>query len=207
MFQRMKKSLCVSVAGLLATAVVGLSARAANAAAFSVNGVNYTTEFNAGSGPDNAMMVLEYDSGATYLFGYSWNPATASPSGEDMLKAVAAASTSTPKALTFTLVPFSFGDAFDSLQYDGHDVVTDVNVAGPYFAYYVSDNGAALDSAEIGAGDRSLSNNSIDDWLYSPTSDFPPLVGPAFVVTTVPEPASLSLLGVGGVMLMRRRRS
>ncbi len=203
----MKKSCFIPVAALAAVAFAGMFAPAADAAVFSVNGINYTTEFNAGSGPDNAMMVLEYGSGATYLFGFSWNPATTSPSGEDMLKAVAAASTSTPKTLTFTLVPFSFGDAFDSLQYDGHDVVTDVNVAGPYFGYYVSDNGAALDSAEFGAGDRSLSDNSIDDWLYSPTSDFPPLVGPAFVVTTAPEPASLSLLGVAGLMLMRRRRS
>jgi hypothetical protein len=201
----MRESAFFPIVALLATAVVGMPA-AADAAVFSVNGVSYTTEFNTGSGPDNALMVLEYGSGATYLFGYSWDEATTSPSGEDMLKAVAAESTSTPKTLTFVLQAFSFGDAFDSIQYDGHNVTTDINDPNsPYFAYFSSDNGAALDWAPTGAGDRTLLNNSIDDWIYA--QPFPADVTASFAVTTAPEPASLSLLGVAGIMLMRRRRS
>src|SRR5271169_4870375 len=105
-------------------AATTLFAQASVAATITVDGNTYTTELNAGSGPDTAAMALEYNPSAVYLFGSSWDPNVTLPTGLDMLNSLAAASGGT---LTTTS---SFGGLFiNTINYKSNQVVYDENTS------------------------------------------------------------------------------
>lgn len=196
--------------GLMA-GVVGILAASAQAAVFSIDGKTYTTQFNVGTGDNKSMMVLEYGQ-TDYLFGFSWSGAA---SGTDMLYAIRDASGG---ALTVDFQTFTFPDGnggfissdfIKTISYTAaHQVTYDEDTS--YFNYFISDDGANWTAPfDFGASGRSLTNGAWDDWVYETTPALPPDFDPPATPTfssAAPEPMSISLLGVGGMLLLRRRR-
>jgi hypothetical protein len=205
-------------------AVVAGEVRGTFGSTFTLNNTTYTTEFNTGSGPDHALMVLQYGGAAgpetTYAFGYSWDPTAGPQDGHDMLLAITANSggTMVPHIEFFTLpddpdvqpfvdtidyltnvpAPYNFPFPFDS-----------TTTGFSWTGYFTSDGGSDWTAPELGDLMRPLADGSADDWVYqdiAPDEDFNSLVTPAFAIAT-PEAGSLGLLAVGLMGFARRRSS
>jgi hypothetical protein len=150
-------------------------------------------------------MVLEYGA-SSYAFGYSWDPVSAVPSGFDMLNGIAANSAG---AMTLDVTYFDFGDGPEpqvyAIGYLANQPVADY--PDSWFNYFTADGGGDWISSELGVGQRTLAEGSADDWVFQdvpPDENFNPQVLPNFEIA-VPEPASLGLLGIGLLLLSRRR--
>jgi len=145
-------------------------------------------EASAGSGPDRATVVLEFQDGAGYVFEVAFDDAVAT-SGIDILQVLES------EIATFqvTVVDFGFGFFVDGIAYAGH---SDGGFGGGdlYWHYWTKETAtdAWLDSP-IGAADRLVQDGAWDGWRYGAGAP-------------VPEPGTGVLLAVGLVGLARSRR-
>jgi hypothetical protein len=96
---------------------------------------------------------------------------------------------------------FGSGDMVTGLDYGGY-VQTGNGAGGTAYWNYFTGDGTTWTRSGMGFGTRDLSNGSYDGWMWNTTTSS----GPDFV-TAAPEPASLVLLGLGSICLLRRRRS
>ncbi len=175
----------------------------------------------AGSGANEAMSVVDFGGGNSYAFGYRWDGAKTS---EDMLVAI--------DGLPGLTVDYNYhpvwGFAVNSFSYDGRTIASDGWVT-TYLSFWWSGNAAwteyvydwnppydLLDTIEhdakagdgenwdyagLGAGFRELADGVWDGWTLGDATTFdadPP-------VSPVPEPATMSVLAIGGLMLLTRR--
>ncbi len=200
---------------LLSLGAVSALALPVGASTFTLNGQTYTTQYNTGTGPDHALMVLEYGS-TNYDFGYSFS---GSPTGFDMLTAVAAASggnmTIQDEFFQFDPLPAPAVPYIEAIDYLSNQPVynypDDPTSPGfSWFGYFNADGGGDWANLQLGAESRFLADGSADDWVYQDVSadaDFNPVAMPTVAIAVpTPEPASLSVLGIGAVALLSRRR-
>jgi len=161
-------------------------------------------EYWAGSGDDEAVLVVDFGSSANYAFGYRWNGSAVS---WDMLDAIDAAGSLEKTATNYGTVTAP-GWLVDTISYDGHTMGV-----GNYFAnFFISDDGENWTVPNYGVSSRSLSDGVFDgfgeaysEWygLGHPDNVYEPADPPT---TPIPEPAALCLLAVGAPALLRRRR-
>ncbi len=91
-----------------------------------------------------------------------------------------------------------FGTQVIGQDFGGFAFIGD-GLGTPYWSYYVGD-GTDWDYAMTGPASRILTDGSYDGWVWSGLQDAPP----DFPVA-IPEPAALSVLMAGALLLRRRR--
>lgn len=122
----------------------------------------------AGEGDARAALVVFFDGQKTaQVWGYRWDSTTAKPSGADMVKAIAAASTDfdvmiqwTNFGYTFAGAGFSFDHAvMNYLRYDFEGAAGDANIS---FNYYTPNTGMGQTGAP-GAATQEICDQAIEE--------------------------------------------
>ena len=172
------------------------------AAPYNHGGTWVEIEYWSGSGDSKAVCVIDFGGGDSYAFGYLW---TGAATAWDMVQAMDA-----PGGLGMEYTMWNFGTAedpvwapaIDSFTYDTHTAISDWETS--FLGYWGSQDGVSWTPHMVGVAGRSLADGCWDGWsLEDPTISYDPLNAP---VTPVPEPATIGLMGMGLLCLLRRGR-
>jgi len=183
------------------------------------NGETYELEYWAGSGANEAVIVVDFNQGPNdvYAFGYRWDGVA---DGGDACTAIVAAGDLDATITNWGGPPPAENFFIDSMAYDGVTLTNEMNYPwSPSWLLFYDDAmgvGELVDwtMAELwGMSGHVLTNGAFEGWLfsydvwpeYSDEPRQPPLAQAGEDI--IPEPCSVALLGVGLGMLAARRRS
>ena len=155
-------------------------------------------EYWAGAvdGDYEAVVVVDFAPGSSFAFGYRWNDGAA-PTGWDALSAINAAG-----ALDVTFTPYSWGVMVNDFAYGS---VVSGDESSYSWGYYIGDDGVNWTApTAYGVSGRPLVDGCWDGWSWGGVDDdWNHLRAP---ITPTPEPISMVLLGLGGMIMSRRRQ-
>ncbi len=146
----------------------------------------YTVSETAGTGANTAYVGVSFSDGADYLFAVNFDGSTTSDVIHHLLD--------DETGLDVDFQDFGFGEFVNGLSYDGH---SDIGYGGGenWWHYWISDDAETWTSPWFGISDRVVVDGSIDGWRYG------------YGYTPIPEPMTVALLGLGGLLIARRRRA
>jgi len=176
--------------GLIVVLVITSSASLATPVNF--HGTWVEVEYWAGTGSNEAIVVIDFGVDS-YGFGYKWD--TGTRYGKDLMDAVDAAG-----SLDYT----ETGGFLNTISYDSYSNVGQNGWPTDWWAYFTSSDGENWETSGVGFATRELSNSSWDGWAHQTTDAWPPAHLP---MTPIPEPVTIALLGLGGLLLAGRRRA
>ncbi|MFC1738839.1 PEP-CTERM sorting domain-containing protein [Planctomycetota bacterium] len=158
---------------------------------------NGEIEYTAGSGSNEATIVIDFDLDDFFMFTYSWE---GEAMGWDALDALDTAGDLYVDSTWFEDWQSHFINDFD---YPG-GVEYDYSADGfPGWHYYGSSDNENW-SQNTGVDYRILNDGDWDSWVWTNyDQSWLPLRGPG--EAPVPEPMTFGLLGLGGLMLRRRK--
>ncbi len=138
-----------------------------------------------GTGVNSAYLYVEWSDGFAADFTVSFD--TAPTTGLGLLDIIESETT-----LTTIRTVHSWGITIDGMAYEGHSDPGYVS-GDDWWHYWVKDAGQQdWASSGVGAGDRNVYDDYSDGWIYGRAG-------------AVPEPATMALLALGGLMLRKRR--
>jgi hypothetical protein len=143
-----------------------------------------TEQFEAGTGQNIANVYFEWSDGYSAQFLIRFEPAMVT--GTDLLDIVEAYT-------DLTTVRLYSGTFINGISFNGH---SDVGYHGDanWWHYWTMNSGEAdWASPAFGAASREVYNGDSDGWVYGRDT------------VPTPEPSSILLLGVGGMILSRMR--
>lgn len=151
-----------------------------------VCGVSATAmPIEVGTGENTAGLYIEWKDGFSVEFAVSF--AGESMTGFDLIQLVAQET-----VLDTVVQNYGFGDFIDGISYEGHSNVGFVP-EDDWWHYWIKDPGQEWISPwEFGASGRIVTDGVWDGWVYGRD--------------TIPEPASVLLFGLGGLLLRRKER-
>jgi len=209
-----------AVRAVLAVAVLLAAAGAQAVPYVAADGREIDVEYWAGTGANQSVLIVDFRQGADdyFAFGYEWDTADA-PTAADMVIALDAAG-----ALDVDMTDYGPGLGFsvDRIRYDDGSGLMQT---GDYPAYMI--DGEAGDPSEegldwllpiFGVSSRELVNASFDGfvhavfpddyegWDYAGPEPRIPLVESGDGPDVIPEPATIALVGLGALGLLRKRK-
>ena len=167
------------------------------AIAATVNAVTYTgsVEYTAGSGSNQATIVIDFDFGNSFLFNYRWDD---DASGWSALTAIDLAG-----ALDVDAKDYGWGVFVNDFDYPGGSEYDYGEGANTGWAYYVGDN--VVWTLGPGASSRSLNYGDWDSWVWTNYSADWSTACRTPGAAPVPEPMTIVLLGLGGLLVGKRK--
>ena len=172
--------------------------------------VTYTgsVEYTAGSGSNQATIVIDFDFKNSFLFTYNWGHGE-SPTGWDAVVAINAASPD----FTMRYTDYGWGILVNDFDYTGateYDYVGNGDTTGIYYwAYYEGDNENWWENM-TGVSARDLKDGDWDSWVWTNSyGQWPDNVirAPGEKPVAIPEPVTLALMVLGGLRLGNGRKS
>lgn len=156
-----------------------------------------------GTGDNRAALVIDFKNGGpAYAWGYRFS---GTKTGFDLLTDVSDADPS----LSYTFTQYSFGKAVTAIQYGNFGQAGFDSGSQGYWAYYLGAGTTApttWTSSSTGYEGRILGVDSWDGWSWAPGFNATAPNANIVAAAPVPEPASMILLGLGSLALLRRRR-
>ncbi|MBN1341626.1 MAG: PEP-CTERM sorting domain-containing protein [Phycisphaerae bacterium] len=139
----------------------------------------------AGTGDNEAYVAIDFKDGGEYAFGVRFDGTITGLELHQILN--------DQTGLDVTFEDFGWGTFIDGFAYDGH---SDSGFAGgeDWWHYWVSDDGENWTAPTYGIADRTIIDGSWDGWRYG------------YSYTPIPEPATMTILGLGGALMVFRRK-
>jgi hypothetical protein len=145
---------------------------------------------------NTSVVQVQFKDDAFYQFNVSYD---GTATGIDLLRMIEDAEI----GFDATIQDHGFGEYVDGLSYDGH---SNAGYGGgeDWWHYWTRDSEADdwSQPQEYGASGRTAADGTWDGWVYG--SDTPP--GTSQAGTSLPEPATFAIVGLGSVVLLQRRR-
>lgn len=187
---------------LLLAAASAAAVTALNAQAVSYG--NYELAGLVGSGSSTSVCVFDFGT-ARYAFGYAYDGAK---TGADLLMALNDAPIGVSVDLTYYK---GMGYLVNSISYMTYSISSTLTAPYQSPCYWMGNGGTtgptAWTSSSIGISSRLLTNGTWDGFSQGTWVGYDIVAGaPGGDFAAVPEPAALSLLALGGLALLRRRR-
>jgi hypothetical protein len=155
-------------------------------------------EYSAGSGANQATIVVDFDFDNSFLFTYRWD---SDATGWDALSSIDLAGALDIDSTDYGSGWGVFVSDFDYPDGVEYDYGAGANVG---WAYYIGDN-ESWSLSGTGVSFRNLADGGWDSWVWTNYSEDWMITyrGPGGV--PVPEPATLGLLALGALALRRAR--
>jgi hypothetical protein len=182
----------MSLRSLVFLIIVSVTAgSAAIATPVDFGGTLVEVDYWTGAGSNEAIVVIDFGVDS-YAFGYRWESGT--KYGKDLMDAVANAG-----LLDYT----ETGGFLNTISYSSYSNIGQDGWPDDWWSYFISGDGESWDvSWDEGFATRVLSDGVWDGWAHQSSDDWPPAHSPT---TPIPEPMTIALLGLGGLLLGRRR--
>ena len=138
-----------------------------------------------GTGGNSADLYIEWSDGFAAEFIVSFSPP--SISGLGLFDIIEAQTT-----LTTVRDDFGFGVFIDGITFDGH---SNIGYGGgeDWWHYWIKESDADWLSPHYGVADRTITDGDSDGWIYGSAG------------SPTPEPATIALLGFGGLLIRKKR--
>ncbi len=138
-----------------------------------------------GGGDNSAYVYIEWKDGYTAEFDVSFDGESTGLGLMDIIEA--------ETALTTVRNDFGFGVFIDGISFNGHSN-SGYGGGEDWWHYWTMDAGdSEWQNSLVGAVDRIVADGASDGWVYGRG--------------TIPEPATMALLGLGGFLVSRRKFS
>ena len=163
------------------------------ACAYTINDVQI--EYWAGSGSNQAVVVMDFDTNNNYAFGFRWN--AAGTTSYDALVAIDAAG-------AFDMQSY-WDDGISGYYITSMDYLG-ATKRGKGASFFTSTDGQAWNSSWIGASDNTLVNGAFDGWAYGDWAQDGQnnWYFTGTVTTPVPEPLTIAMLGLGALFFRKK---
>ncbi len=154
-------------------------------------------EYSAGTGSNQATIVIDFDASNSFLFTYNWD---GSATGWNALDALNSAGS----LIVYATDWGSWGMFVDDFDYSTGAEYDYGDGANTSWAYYLSSDNQnwALDSG--GVSFRTLSDGDYDSWVWTNYSSDWSVAYRTPGATPIPEPCTIVLVGIGGLALRKR---
>ena len=175
----------------LTSLIIVLTVCAAAPAAIYTGDVEYT----AGTGSNEATIAIDFDFDNSFLFSFKWDGAA---TGWDALAAL------DPGALDVFSTDYEFGMFVEDFDYSGGEEYDYGDGVYAGWGYYNSTDNETWSLDPAGVSFRNLSNGDWDSWVWTNFDEsWMPVRTPG--AAPVPEPATMLLFAVAGLLLRKRR--
>ena len=140
-----------------------------------------------GTGANTVGVEIEWKDGFLQEFAVSFD--TAYITGWEAMNAI-----ETETSLALVVQDYGWGDFIDGISFDEHSNVGYIS-GDDWWHFWIKDVGQDWISPAYGISDRVLLPGDSDGWVY----------GHEFAPGEVPEPATMALLAIGGLLIRKRR--